>query len=104
MGTPLPGLTSDLKIEVEPPGITASLKSLRIGELFTVTITGLKRFIHGYTVELQGGPNLRFDGESAFLSDGAGRFTGETVIPEGFPRGCNQQRPAPPHYAGARRR
>lgn len=83
-GHPLPGLTSNLKIEVEPPGITASLKSLRIGELFTVTITGLKRFIHGYTVELQGGPNLRFDGESAFLSDGAGRFTGETVIPEDF--------------------
>ena len=44
-GHPLPGLTSDLKIEVEPPGITASLQSLRIGELFTVTITGLKRFI-----------------------------------------------------------
>ena len=83
-GHPLPGLTSDLKIEVEPPGITASLQSLRIGELFTVTITGLKRFIHGYTVELVGGPNLRFDGESAFLSDGAGRFAGETVIPEDF--------------------
>ena len=83
-GHPLPGLTSDLKIEVEPPGITASLKSLRIGELFTVTITGLKRFIHGYTVELPNGPNLRFDGESAFLSDGAGRFTGETVIPPDF--------------------
>ena len=32
----------------------------------------------------QRGPNLRFDGKSAFLSDGAGRFTGETVIPPDF--------------------
>ena len=101
-GHPLPGLTSDLKIEVEPPGITASLQSLRIGEPFTVTITGLKRFIHGYTVELQHGPNLRFDGESAFLSDGAGRFTAETVIPEDFHEDETRNGQRLPHYARVR--
>ena len=83
-GYPLRSLTADLKIEVEPPGLEASPQSLKVGEPFTVTVTGLKRFIEGYYIEVSNGPSLRFDGKTRFLSDGSGRFSGSTVIDEDF--------------------
>ena len=85
-GYPLRSLTADLKLEVEPPGLKASPQSLRVGEPFTVTVTGLERFIEGYYITVSNGPNLRFDGETRFRSDGSGRFSGATVIEADYHR------------------
>ena len=91
-GYPVRSLTADLKIEVEPPGLEASPQSLKVGEPFTVTVTGLKRFIEGYYIEVSNGPSLRFDGKTRFLSDGSGRFSGSTVIDEDFHRDETERR------------
>ena len=53
---PLPQLVKDLEIEVEQAGITADPTSLKVGEPFDLTVTGLDRFIGGYTVRISNGP------------------------------------------------
>ena len=83
-GYPLHELTLDLDIEVAAGKLAINPEAVRIGQPVRVTLSGLDRFVSGYSVGVRNGPSLSFDGETRFASDGSGEFVGTAVIPEDY--------------------
>ena len=81
---PLHDLTLDLDLVVTPGKLAIEPTQIAIGQPITVRLSGLDRFIGGYSVQLRNGPSLAFDGRASFPSDGAGEFESVTVIPEDY--------------------
>ena len=83
-GYPLHDLTLDLELTVTPGRIEVNPEAVRVGQPVRVNVSGLDRFVQGYSVRIRSGPTLSIDGETRFNSDGTGAFSGTTVIPQDF--------------------
>lgn len=92
---PLHELTLDLDIEVAAGKLEINPDDVRIGQPVRVTVSGLDRFVQGYSVRISNGPTLSFDGETRFASDGTGTFVNTTVIPEDYHRDYAEERTHP---------
>ena len=94
-GYPIHELTLNLEIEVAAGKLEVNPEDVRIGQPIRVTVSGLDRFVQGFSVRISNGPTLLFDGETRFASDGSGTYTDTTVIPEDYHRDWAEERTYP---------